>query len=99
MGLGIDLDPLEMAFHFLAQLTQNASLEDEEDTSSLVDEEEGENGESDIELDLDPEDAKGGGGDRKNANVDLDSESDTEKVASFFFFSNISDSINVISYI
>ena len=61
IGLDSDLDPLEMAFRFLAQLTENASLEDEEDTSSPVDEEEGKHGESDIELDLDPDDAGGGG--------------------------------------
>ena len=41
-----------MAFRFLSQLNQNAGYEvEDEDRSSPVDEEEGENEESDIELD------------------------------------------------
>ena len=46
------LNSLEMAFRFLSQLNQNAGYEvEDEDRSSPVDEEEGENEESDIELD------------------------------------------------
>ena len=46
-----------MAFRFLSQLSLNAGCEvEDEDRSSPVDEEEGENEESDIELD--PQDAR-----------------------------------------
>ena len=71
-----------MAFRFLSQLNQNAGYEVEDvDRSSPVDEEEGENEESDIELD--PEDAiDRGNGNRANANLDLDSDSETEEGAS-----------------
>ncbi|RUS77367.1 hypothetical protein EGW08_014881 [Elysia chlorotica] len=56
----------------LKKLTKNVSLEDEdgEDRSKPFDEEEGENGESDIEVD--PEDARTYGGDESGANSLMD---------------------------